>query len=77
MKEYVMSPAGLPAGFYWFFERGGNEVWGKDPVVVEKRSGEDFVRFTNGRIERYGANVLKFVGPLVPPAAESAVGSLP
>lgn len=61
MEHTNIKPSQLPAGFYWLFEKDSN------PVVVEKREAEDFVRFTNGRIERSGQCVLKYVGPLAVP----------
>ena len=62
MQEHIVRPAELPPGFFWLFEKGE-----KSPVVVEKKQGEDFVRFTNGRIERGASCVSKFVGPLQVP----------
>jgi hypothetical protein len=50
----------LEKGFYWYTDS-------KDSIVVEKRDGEDFVRFTSGGRLSYSRNSDKFVGPLVKP----------
>lgn len=61
-QSYECKPADLPAGFYWYFETD------KQPVVVEKREPEDFVRFTNGQRQTWIRDGERFVGP-IPPAA--------
>lgn len=51
----------LTPGFYWFFE--ANKV----PVIVEKREGEAFVRFTSGGRQSWVRESDRFEGPLQVP----------
>lgn len=62
MTIHTFKPDQLPPGFYWYFEEKSN------PVVVEKRATENFVRFTNGRHQSWIRAGEKFVGPLEVPA---------
>jgi hypothetical protein len=70
MKELICEPADLEPGYYWFFEDS------KDGVVVEKRDGESFVRFTNGRHASWAGNDDKFYGPLPTPSLEELCQSI-
>lgn len=59
-QSYECKPAMLPVGFYWYFETD------RQPVVVEKREPEDFVRFTNGAHQSWIRDGERFIGPISP-----------
>lgn len=58
--------ASLEAGAYWYTEAG------KGPVICEKRSGEAFIRFTNGGRQSWCREGDRFDGPLPSPEAPAA-----
>lgn len=64
MATTTNSPKQLEPGAYWYTAPG------KDPVICEKRKGEDFVRFTNCSRQSWASEGDRFVGPLKPPPAD-------
>jgi len=64
-------PKNLSPGAYWYVASE------QQPIICEKREGEDFVRFTNGSRQsriRTGAN---FIGPLPAPPDSTAIEATP
>lgn len=62
MATTTNTPKQLEPGAYWYMAPG------EDPVICEKRKGEDFVRFTNGSRKSWANEDDRFVGPLKPPS---------
>ncbi len=60
MRENLIAP--LEPGFYWYLSID------REPLVCEKRSGETFLRFTNGAHQSWLSKQDQVVGPLQAPA---------
>ena len=60
-------PSTLAEGVYWYV------VPGQCPTICEKRSGEDFVRFTNGGRQSWSKEDEVFIGPLSTPEQLEAI----
>lgn len=56
------APKDLAPGVYWYI------VPGKAPEICEKREGEDFARFINGRHQAWVKPGERLDGPIQPPA---------
>lgn len=59
----VVGALPVHAGFYWYLPSRPPA----DPIVVEKRDGEDFIRFTSGAHQRWAHHRDRFVGPIESP----------
>lgn len=61
IERNEVKPADLAPGVYWYI------VPGKPAEICEKRDGEDFARFINGRRQSWIRPGESFLGPLPAP----------
>lgn len=65
MNTHRVKPADLAPGIYWYM------VPGKPAEICERRDAEKHVRFLNGSHQTWIRDGESFVGPVLPPQAET------